>query len=230
MRSLMPQISDPQADGPDGPDGPVREKSIAKYRKRAAGYDASCGPTWPIRERAVAALQLQPGQRVLDVGCGTGLSLALLRAAVGEGGMVYGCDQSPEMLSIARRRQAAAGWSNVRLVQSAAQHVELPEAVDALLFHYTHDVLRSSAALTRLLACARPQAQVAITGIKYFSGWLAPLNPWVYFKNRGYNGAPGELATPWDRILPFLDDWQMTPTQFGMGYIGSGRVAAATRA
>lgn len=226
----MSKIPVPQADGPDVhdvSDGPIRTKSLAKYRKRAAGYDATCGPTWPIRERAVAALQLQPGQRVLDVGCGTGLSLALLRAGVGASGMVYGCDQSPEMLAIARQRQLDSGWSNVHLMQSAAQDVELPEAVDALLFHYTHDVLRSPAALARLLACARPQARVAIAGIKYFSGWLAPLNPWVYFKNRGYNGAPGELATPWDRILPFLDDWQMTPTQFGMGYIGTGSVAVA---
>lgn len=219
----MPQISDPQADGPDGP---VRTKSLAKYRKRAAGYDATCGPTWPIRERTVAALQLQPGQRVLDVGCGTGLSLALLRAGVGESGMVYGCDQSPEMLAIARRRLAVSGWSNVRLMQSAAQQLDLPEPVDALLFHYTHDVLRSPVALARLLACARPQAKVAIAGVKYFSGWLAPLNPWVYLKNRGYNGAPGELTTPWDRILPALEGWRMTPTQFGMGYIGVGRVAA----
>ena len=229
MHSTMPPISDPQAAGPDVPDvpdGSVRAKSIAKYRKRAANYDASCGPTWPIRERTIAALQLQPGQRVLDVGCGTGLSLSLLRAGVGPDGVVYGCDQSPEMLAIARRRQADAGWSNVRLIHSAAQQVELPEAVDALLFHYTHDVLRSPAALARLLACARPQARVAIAGVKYFSGWLAPLNLWVYLKNYGYNGAPGELATPWDRILPLLDDWQMTPTQFGMGYLGSGRVAA----
>lgn len=230
MRSPIPQNPDPQADGPDEPDAPVRAKSIAKYRQRAAGYDATCGPTWPIRERAVASLQLRPGQRVLDVGCGTGLSLELLRAAVGEEGMVYGCDQSPEMLAIARRRQADAGWSNVQLMQSAAQLVELPEAVDALLFHYTHDVLRSPAALARLLACARPQARVAVAGVKYFPGWLAPLNLWVYFKNYGYNGAPGELATPWDRILPFLDGWQMEPTQFGMGYIGSGRVAAAKAA
>ena len=73
----------------------VRSRSLAKYRQHAEDYDTTCGPTWPIRERAVAALQLQPGQVVLDVGCGTGLSLALLRAAVGETGRIYGFDQSP---------------------------------------------------------------------------------------------------------------------------------------
>jgi len=210
------------------PEAAVRAQSLAKYRRRAAGYDATCGPTWPIRERTVAALQLQPGQRVLDVGCGTGLSLALLRAAVGDAGVVYGFDQSPEMLALARDRVARRGWSNVHLFETAAQGLQLPEPVDALLFHYTHDILRSPSAVAALLACARPGAAVAIAGIKYFPRGLGFLNPWVYFKNRGYNGAPGELRSPWDRIAPHLAGWQMTPTQFGMGYIGTGRARPAS--
>jgi arsenite methyltransferase len=208
------------------PDEQVRAQSLAKYRKRAARYDATCGPTWPIRERAIAALYLQPGQRVLDVGCGTGLSLPLLRRLVGDTGWVYGFDQSPEMLAQARERVTAAGWRNVELFETPAQGLALPAAVDALLFHYTHDILRSPSALERLLACARPGAAVAIAGIKYFPRWLAPLNLWVYFKNHGYNGAPGELRTPWDRIAPRLTGWRLTPTQYGMGYIAEGRIAA----
>jgi len=205
-------------------DDVVRARSLARYCRRAASYDSTCGPTWPIRERAIASLQLQPGQVVLDVACGTGLSLPLLRAAVGESGRVYGFDQSPQMLARATARVDAAGWQNVCLIETAAQALKLPEAIDALLFHYTHDILRSPAAVDRLLALARPGAMVAIAGIKYFPGWLAPLNPWVYFKNRAYNGSPGELASPWDRIAPCLTQWQWAPTQFGMGYLASGRV------
>lgn len=209
---------------PPADEDAVRAASIEKYRRRAAGYDATCGPTWPIRERAVALLGLQAGQSVLDVGCGTGLSLPLLRAAVGDAGRVYGFDQSPDMLAQARRRVAEAGWDNVELFETAAQDLQLPDRVDALLFHYTHDILRSHSAIDSLLACARPGAVVAIAGIKYFPRWLAPLNLWVYLKNHGYNGAPGELRAPWDRIAPRLVDWSITITQYGMGYLARGRV------
>lgn len=209
-------------DDPALRDEQVRARSIAKYRRRAADYDASCGPTWPIRLHAVAALRLRAGERVLDVGCGTGLSLPLLREAVGPSGAVYGFDQSPEMLALARGRVAAAGWSNVHLFEASAQTLALPEPVDALLFHYTHDILRSPSALDRLLALAQPGARVAIAGIKFFPRWLEPLNLWVYYKNHGYNGAPGELRSPWDRIAPRLTGWRLEPTQWGMGYLARG--------
>lgn len=202
----------------------TRRRSLEKYRRHAARYDGTCGPTWRIRERAIAALELKPGDRVLDVACGTGLSLPLLRACVGEAGHVFGFDHSTEMLARARDRVARAGWRNVTLIESAAQAVTLPQPVDALLFHYTHDILRSPVALARVLACARPGARVAVAGVKYFPWWLAPLNAWVYLKNHAYNGAPGELRTPWDRIAPRLAEWRMQSTQFGMGYLASGRL------
>jgi len=211
------------------PDEAIRSRSLARYRRRAARYDRTCGPTSGIRARTIAALGLKPGQRVMDVACGTGMSLTLLRDRVGATGHVYGFDHSAEMLVQAHARVAAAGWRNVTLFHTAAQAVALPESVDALLFHYTHDILRSPAALGRVLACAKLGARVAIAGVKYFPRWLAPLNAWVYLKNYGYNGAPGGLRTPWDRIAPRLEDWCITPTQLGMGYIATGRLAAPSR-
>jgi SAM-dependent methyltransferase len=219
MPALLTNFTEPAS-----ADAQVRAASLRKYRERAETYDGRCGPTWPIRVRAVAALQLQAGERVLDVGCGTGMSLALLRQRVGSSGQVFGCDHSPDMLARARQRVASAGWSNVQLLETPVQAVSLPKPVDALLLHYTHDILRSPSAIEQLLAQAKPGARVAIAGIKFFPRWLAPLNLWVYWKNQGYNGAPGELASPWDRIQPLLSDWQWTPTQWGMGYLASGRV------
>jgi demethylmenaquinone methyltransferase/2-methoxy-6-polyprenyl-1,4-benzoquinol methylase len=174
--------------------------------------------------RAIDALQLRPGDQVLDVGCGTGLSLGLLVEAVGPGGKVFGFDQSPDMLERSRARLAQADWPNVHLSLTSAEDLTLPGPVDALLFHYTHDILRSQPAIERVLALAKPGARVAIAGIKYFPGLLCILNPWVYLKNHGYNGAPGELKSPWDRIAPLLVDWTFTQTQWGMGYIATGRL------
>ncbi|MFN0160661.1 MAG: class I SAM-dependent methyltransferase [Burkholderiales bacterium] len=210
--------------GQPAPEPDVRDASLAKYRRRAGVYDLTCGPTWPIRRRAVAWLDLAPRQRVLDVACGTGMSLKLLRDGVGREGKVVGFDHSPEMLERARDKVSAAGWENVELHHAFAQGISSAEPFDALLFHYTHDVLRSEVALDAILACAKPGARVVVAGIKYFPRHLAPLNWWVYWKNCGYNGRPGELATPWDRIAPRLTDWHMEVTQWGMGYLAVGRV------
>lgn len=72
------------------------------------------------RGRTVDQLRLQEGQTVLDIGCGTGLNLPLLRAAVGAGGRVVGLDYSEGMLREARGKVAEAGWENVELIQGDA--------------------------------------------------------------------------------------------------------------
>jgi demethylmenaquinone methyltransferase/2-methoxy-6-polyprenyl-1,4-benzoquinol methylase len=87
----------------------ANQVSIERYRARAAGYDASAQFTMPLRERTIALLQLRPGQTVLDVGAGTGLSYALLRQAVGEHGAVLAFEQSPETFGQARARVAREG-------------------------------------------------------------------------------------------------------------------------
>ncbi len=72
------------------------------------------------RRRAVEVLHLQPGQTVVDIGCGSGRNLPLLRDAVGEGGEIIAVDWSPRMLDVARKRASRNGWSNVRFLRADA--------------------------------------------------------------------------------------------------------------
>jgi demethylmenaquinone methyltransferase/2-methoxy-6-polyprenyl-1,4-benzoquinol methylase len=59
---------------------------------------------------------------------------ALLTERIGPTGAVVGVDQSPDMLAVARHRIGAHGWTNVTLIESAVEEVELPMKVDAALF------------------------------------------------------------------------------------------------
>ena len=102
-----------------------------------------------IRAKAVSRLDLRPGDRVLEVGCGTGRNLALLVRAVGPEGRVYGVDLSEGMLAGARKLCSRRGWRKVTLIHRDASDYNLPEAVDGALFSLSYctmprrrDVLR----------------------------------------------------------------------------------------
>ena len=200
------------------------ELSMQRYRRRAAGYDASARLTMPLRLRAIALLDLKPGQVVIDVGAGTGLSYAPLLDAVGPGGRVLAFEQSPEMIALARARVEAAAWPNLWQVCASAESVELPQQADALLFNYVHDITRTPQAVANILRFAKPGARVAMAGMKFFPWWTGPLNLLAWLKNRPYNAKAAELWTPWDIVALHCTGFRLESTQAGMGYIASGRV------
>lgn len=197
--------------------------SIAKYRSKAATYDDTTARTQAIRERTIALLDLKPGATVLDTGCGTGKSFELLLDQVGPGGHVVGVDQSPEMIAIAKELVATKGWSNVTIVEGFMETVSLPAAFDAILFHYAHDILQTPIALDNLFSHVKPGAPVAVAGVKFFPWWTGPLNLYAFCKNYAWNGKAGGMWRPWRGLESRVDGWSKSTTQFGMGYIGSGR-------
>lgn len=69
----------------------------------------------------LAALAIEPGHRVLDVGCGPGTDLAALAAAAGPAGAVLGVDQDPQMVDAARSRMA--GHPTVHVHQADAHRL-----------------------------------------------------------------------------------------------------------
>jgi len=106
--------------------GPDREAALAQYRRRAGVYDLELALFEPVRRRAVAWLAPRPGDTVLDVGCGTGLSFELLQSAVGKEGRIIGIEQSPEMIDLARHRAERQGWHNVTLLCAPVAHAAKP--------------------------------------------------------------------------------------------------------
>src|SRR3982751_1757782 len=64
----------------------------------------------------VQRIDLSAGQRVLDIGCGSGSTTLALAAAVGPSGTAVGVDIAPAMVEAARRAAAAAGVTNATFV------------------------------------------------------------------------------------------------------------------
>jgi SAM-dependent methyltransferase len=71
-------------------------------------------------------VDIEPGEVVLDLGCGAGLDLYLYARAVGPGGRVYGLDISEEMLDKARRNMEMLALKNVELLCAPADEIPLP--------------------------------------------------------------------------------------------------------
>ena len=114
------------------------------YRRYAGVYDALFGPVLQAGRKAVLEhLRLKPGDRVLEVGVGTGLALSMYPDSV----KVTGIDLSREMLDKARARVARLGLTNVEaLLEMDAEKTSFPDAsFDKVVAMYVMPVVRNPA-------------------------------------------------------------------------------------
>src|SRR5208337_3848001 len=111
-----------------------------------------------ITEQTLALMDLKPGQRVLDLGCGAGWATRLMAKSVGTGerpGQVIGLDVSDEM--IRRARAGSTDYDNVMFVVGSAEKIPWDENFfDKVLsvesFYYYADQERALAELFRVMA------------------------------------------------------------------------------
>src|SRR3954452_3194362 len=120
----------------------ARMEQMAFDEKVAAQLDAFYRTRDAIRRRelALAALDVQPADAVVDIGCGPGFYVAALAE---QAASVTGIDPSASMLTVAARK--TAGHSNVTLLQGEANPLPLADgsmdrALSVQVFEYVADV------------------------------------------------------------------------------------------
>lgn len=137
-------------------------------------YDATHSWSLLYRRQARLALGLQPGDRVLDIACGTGLNFQHLRELVGDEGQVMGIDLTPAMLDIARGRITRRGWKNVEVREADAAQLPFPDAsydkaICAYAMNIIPDYARAIDEAQRMLA---PGGRFVVLDVKMISNKL----------------------------------------------------------
>jgi ubiquinone/menaquinone biosynthesis C-methylase UbiE len=204
-------------------DGPDRTAALAQYRRRASVYDLELALFEPVRHKAISRLALKLGDVVLDVGCGTGLSLELVRQGIGPKGRIIGIEQSPEMISKARER-VAQDHRHVTLLCSPVETAHIPGLADAALFHFTHDILRRPEAIANVIRHLKPGARVVASGLKWARAWALPTNLLVLPAALHSVTSLEGLRKPWSRLAACVGPLDVETMLFDGVYIASGRV------
>ncbi|HUB95831.1 MAG TPA: class I SAM-dependent methyltransferase [Stellaceae bacterium] len=159
------------------------EDTLRTYRLFAGPYDLVFGPVFhPGRKEAVRIANDRPGQRILEVGVGTGLSLPHFRADA----EVTGIDVSAEMLARAHKRVKRQRLGQVKaLVEMDAENLTFEDnAFDAVLALYVASVVPDPARFAaEMRRVCRPGGTIVIVNhfasdhfvMRHVEQWLAPL-------------------------------------------------------
>jgi SAM-dependent methyltransferase len=143
-----------------------------KWVSHQADFDQRLGP---LGDELIRRAAIRRGERVIDVGCGTGATTLELAERVGPEGSVLAIDLSEPMLALARRRSADRGQSNVRFLYADAQSHRFEAAAHDLLISrfgvmFFNDPV---AAFANLRTALRPGGRLG------FVCWAAlERNPW----------------------------------------------------
>ena len=203
------------------------------YRRRSDWYNFTANlynlvgfREQAYRKLAVQQLGLQPGDTVVDLGCGTGLNFSLLEAAVGRTGKIIGVDLTNTMLQKARSRIAENGWTNIELIEQDMASFDFPESVQGVLSTFAYSLVAEHEALTQHLSETLPSGcRIVLLDLKEperWPAWLVRLAVWVtspfavtleYAKLR-----------PWEAMQKYLENFVIKELFFGGAFIAKGDV------
>jgi S-adenosylmethionine-diacylgycerolhomoserine-N-methlytransferase len=148
---------------------PVRGKTHAErlesfYSGQAQDYDAFRKRLLHGREALYESLSPPEHGVWVDMGGGTGANIEMMGATVSALAKTYIVDLSPSLLSMARERIDANGWTNVEAVEADATTFEPPEGqVDVVTFSYSLTMIPDwYAALDHALSILKPGGHIGV--------------------------------------------------------------------
>ena len=158
----------------------------ASWKKFA--YEGFDRDSWQQPERVIAALGVQSGERIADVGAGGGYFTFRFAEAVGRDGLVYAVDIDPDMIGYLRDRVQKEKLTNVDVVAATPDDPGIPQASVDLLFtsntyHHFDDPV---AYFRQAKQTLRPGGRVAVLDLND-SGWFA----WLF----GHHTLPAKLRS-----------------------------------
>lgn len=180
-----------------------------------------------LRQKAVQLLQLKPGDRVLDIGCGPGGCFPFLFGAVGPTGEVVGIEISPEIAVNTRKRIETNGWSNVRVIEGNAHTIKLEGKFQGMVMFGAPDIYASPHALDNLLPYLTDDARIVIFGAKLLRS-STKFNSFLRssFSHLSFPSTPALSYEPWGPLEQHVGRLEVREYFFGLMFLAWGSMKA----
>ena len=172
----------------------------------------------PFGDAALKSAAPQPGERVIDIGCGCGDTSLDIARIVGKAGSVLGIDVSTPMLEVARSRAALADCAHLVFREDDASEAELPASTDLLFSRFgVMFFSQPTQALSHLRGSLRAGGRCV------FVCWRAPRdNAWAMVPLSAARAAMGVTPAPADPNAPgpfaFADEERLRAILSGAGF------------
>jgi arsenite methyltransferase len=154
---------------------------------KQCAYEGVNRDDWQQPQRVIAALNIRPGDRVADLGSGSGYFTFRLAEAVGPGGKVFAVDIDQDMIDLIAKRVRQEPRSNIEPVLATPNDPLLPKTGVDLIFtsNTYHHIDKRIAYFANLRKYLRPGGRVAIIDFdrrSWFIGLFRHYTPKEFIK------------------------------------------------